>query len=238
VPPNETEAGWTRNWESLNVFTSWGDQARVIEEDENFARLWADQAKHVITLDVPSAVRDDLLRFLPADDVPVRLKKAQKTDAPIQPVAPIAPEPTPAIDLRRAVWDFIAVAPNLPNGGIRVGEVTSAVTPWPHQARAFYRLYENWPPKLLIADEVGLGKTVEAGLLLRQACLAGRARRILILAPKNVCSQWQIELREKFNLNWPIYDGQKLIWYPSPAMRGHNERVVSRPGFSIAATTC
>ena len=108
------------------------------------------------------------------------------------------------------MWDFIAVAPNLPNGGIRVGEATSAVTPWPHQVRAFRRLYDNWPPKLLIADEVGLGKTVEAGLLLRQAWLAGRARRILILAPKTCCTQWQIELREKFNLNWPIYDGQKL----------------------------
>jgi hypothetical protein len=106
--------------------------------------------------------------------------------------------------------------------------VTSTVTPWPHQVRAFRRLYDNWPPKLLIADEVGLGKTVEAGLLLRQAWLARRARRTLILAPKNVCSQWQIELREKFNLNWPIYDGQKLSWYPSPAMQGRNERVVSR----------
>ncbi len=126
------------------------------------------------------------------------------------------------------MWDFIAVAPILPNGGIRVGEATSAVTPWPHQVRAFRRLYDNWPPKLLIADEVGLGKTVEAGLLLRQAWLAGRARRILILAPKSVCSQWQIELREKFNLNWPIYDGQKLNWYPSPGMQGRQERVVSR----------
>ena len=63
-------------------------------------------------LDVPTAVRDDLLRFLPADDVPVRLKKAEKTVAPIELVAPLAPEPTPAIDLRRAVWDFIALAPN------------------------------------------------------------------------------------------------------------------------------
>ena len=76
-------------------------------------------------------------------------------------------------------------------------------------------MYDAWPPKLLIADEVGLGKTIEAGLLLRQAWLARKAERIL--KPKNVCNQWQIELREKFNLNWPIYDGQKLCWYPSPA---------------------
>jgi hypothetical protein len=48
------------------------------------------------------------------------------------------------------------------------------------------------------------------------------------LAPKALCHQWQIELREKFNLNWPIYDGSKFIWYPSPSLMGHNERLVSR----------
>jgi len=225
---NETAAGWTRNWESLNVFTSWRDPDRVGEEDANFGKLWAGQSKHVITLDVPTAVRDDLLRFLPETDVPARLKKTKKA-TPKEPAPVSSPELIqPAFDLRKAVWDFIAVAPQLQNGGARVGEVTAAVTPWPHQVQAFRRMYENWPPKLLIADEVGLGKTVQAGLLLRQAWLAKRARRILIMAPKNVCSQWQIELREKFNLNWPIYDGQKLNWYPSPAMNGRSERTVGR----------
>ena len=46
------------------------------------------------------------------------------------------------------------------------------------------------------------------------------------MAPKAVLSQWQIELREKFNLNWPIYDGRKLVRYPSPALRGQHEREV------------
>ena len=113
-----------------------------------------------------------------------------------------------------------------PLGGARVGEATAAVTPWPHQVRAFERLYAHWPPRLLIADEVGLGKTIQAGLLLRQAWLAGRAKRILILAPKAVLRQWQIELREKFNLNWPIYDGRQLVRYASPALRGSERRPV------------
>ena len=226
---NETAAGWTQNWESLNVFTSWDDPARVAEEDANFAKLWAGQAKHVITIDVPTAMRDDLLRFLPDNDQPARLKKPAAAPAPTTIAPPAAPEPpAPAIDWRKMVWDFIALAPRLAKGGVGVGEATAAVTPWPHQLRAFRRMYDAWPPKLMIADEVGLGKTVQAGLLLRQAWLAGRAKRILIMAPKNVCSQWQIELREKFNLNWPIYDGHKLTWIASPAMAGHAEKTVGR----------
>ena len=126
------------------------------------------------------------------------------------------------------MWRFIKIAPTLPNGGERVGEATCSVTPWPHQVRAFSRLYDHWPPKLLIADEVGLGKTIQAGMVLRQAWLAGRAKRILVLAPKAVLKQWQIELREKFNLNWPIFDGQKLTWYPSPAMRGREIELADR----------
>jgi len=231
---NETAAGWTQNWESLNVFTSWDDAKRVAKEEDNFARIWADRAGHVLTIDVPTAVRDDLFRFLPEDNqLPARLVTATPEGRNLpspqeEPSAEAIVELAPAVDLRKLVWGFIRQAPKLANGGERVGEVTCAVTPWPHQVRAFDRMYGKWPTKLLIADEVGLGKTVQAGLLIRQALLAGRARRILIMVPRNVRPQWQVEMREKFNLNIPIYDGQKLVWYDSPAMRGALERPVGR----------
>ena len=219
-------------------------------EERSFARLWAGRSARVIVLDVPEAARRDLMRFLP-DEPPARLRGtgAGRTDRPggaadppdpsasEAPVseAPVseapaseAPARPPPIDRRGLVWTFIREAPGLEGGGARVGEATAAVEPWPHQVRAFERLYADWPPKLLIADEVGLGKTVQAGMLLRQAWLSGRAKRILVLAPKAVLGQWQIELREKFNLNWPIYDGRKLVRYPSPALRGRNEREVGR----------
>ena len=225
---NETEAGWERNWESINVYTSWGKEpGRVDAEEANFVRAWSDKAKHVVVLPVPDAVRQDLMRFLPESDRPARLKGKKRK--PKQPKAPPQPENDISVaDLRSRVWAFIQQAPALPCGGQRVGETTSAVTPWPHQIRAFERMYDDWPPKLLIADEVGLGKTIQAGMLLRQAWLSGRAARILILAPRGILSQWQIELREKFNLNWPIYDGEKLIWHPSPAMGPKPERKVGR----------
>ena len=235
---NETAAGWRRNWESINVYTSWGPEPkRVADEETNFARIWANQAKRVIVLDVPEAVRRDLMRFMPDSDQPARLRASDPEPAvPPPPVPDPAPpdkdEPLvnevtePVVDRRSRVWTFIDRAPSLPKAGRRVGEATAAVIPWPHQIRAFERLYAHWPPRLLIADEVGLGKTIQAGLLLRQAWLAGRAKRILILAPKAVLRQWQIELREKFNLNWPIYDGRQLVWYSSPALRGRERRAV------------
>ncbi|HTK52778.1 MAG TPA: helicase-related protein [Gemmatimonadaceae bacterium] len=245
---NETYAGWKKNWESFNVFTSWtGTAGHAALEAENFARLWANKAKHALTLDVPEAVRSDLLRFMPESDLPARLAvgaelvTSPEAAAPPKPNAAAREEssevPTadlpPASDLRRQVWSYITRAPTLPNGGERVGEATCAVDPWPHQIRAFERLYAGTAPRLLIADEVGLGKTIQAGMLLRQMWLAGRARRILILTPAAVMRQWQLELREKFNLNWPIYDDGRLTWCLSPAMRegksrGPQSREVSR----------
>lgn len=229
---NETLQGWRYNWDSFHVFTDWaGTKAHVEAEEVTFARLWADKSRTAIVVDVPTAVRERLLQFLPADDaVPARLERQPPAAGPLTGEVEIPdtePPPTPEA-LRRLVWGFIRHAPSMANGGERIGEATATVTPWPHQVRAFLRLYEPWPPKLLIADEVGLGKTIEAGLLLRQAWLSGRARRILILAPKALLTQWQVELREKFNLNWPIYDGKSLSRYPSPALGDGTSRAIGR----------
>ena len=229
---NETASGWHVNWESINVYTSWGPEPeRVIGEEANFTRIWANRSQRVIVFDVPDAARRDLMRFMPKKDIPARLKKKGKTPAKPSREMPEHQETdsektVELSDKRNRVWSFIQRAPSLPGGGELVGETTTAITPWPHQIKAFERLYHKWPPKLLIADEVGLGKTIQAGLLLRQAWLAGRVKRILILAPKAVLKQWQVELREKFNLNWPIYDGHKLVWHRSPAFRGKHERQV------------
>lgn len=231
---NETEAGWTRNWESLNVFLSWdGDLKRVAAEESNFKSLWDGYSKHVLTLDVPQAAREDLLQFLPnPGELPRRLKRSEAKGTLRIPEPEQEPEPQPEmepfVDLRRLVWGFIKHAAKMRDGGERVGEATANVTPWPHQVRAFQRLYSHWPPRLLIADEVGLGKTIQAGMLLRQTWLAERARRILILAPAGICKQWQMELREKFNLSWPIYDGDKLVWLQSPGRQGSLEQAVPR----------
>ena len=225
---NETEAGWTRNWESIHVFTSWGPEPeRVADEEAALAAIWADRNPRLKVVDVPEAVRRDLLRFLPASDRPARLREPAVSPPPAKPKQPVAPEEP---DARRRVWSFLAAAAALPHG-VGVGEATAAVKPWPHQSRAFDRLYGDWPPRLLIADEVGLGKTIQAGMLLRQAWLAGRAKRVLVLAPRAVLPQWRMELREKFNLSWPIYDGRQLEYCESPATGGGRRRDPDRRGW-------
>ena len=220
---NETASGWQYNWETINVFTSWeSDRGRVEGEENNFEHLWANRRKRARVLEVPDAVRENLLTFSPKEGLPKRLRPDP------DPLATEVEEPdAKAKWLRERVWSFIRKAPSLTPNGEMVGEETAPIIPWPHQVRAFERMYHDWPPKLLIADEVGLGKTIQAGMVLRQAWLSGRARRILIMVPAAVMKQWQIELYEKFNLNWPVYAGGKLRWYSPNPERPAKTRVVS-----------
>ena len=227
---NETEFGWLHNWESIHVYTSWAEPDRTADEAENFARLWEGRSRRALVLDLPEAMRRDLLRFMPEEGEPARLRREEAAPAGEGAGGGVwtGGGVGPGAERRNRVWAFIAAAAGMEPGGSRVGEATAALTPWPHQIRAFERLYAQWPPKLLIADEVGLGKTIQAGLLLRQAWLAGRAKRVLILAPKAVLGQWQLELREKFNLNWPIYDGRRLTRCASPALSEEAAREVGK----------
>jgi superfamily II DNA or RNA helicase len=231
---NETPNGWTTNYETFDVFCSWkGEERRVDAKERHFLRLWQNEDPGVRTFSLPEAFRQQLAIYAPAEGaLPRRLKPFLK-DLP-------APEPEPVVEIvpdlderRRIVWSYVlqAAASDLP-GAERVGEATSAVTPWPHQQRAFQRLWQQCPPRLLIADEVGLGKTVQAGLLLRQAWLSGRARRMLVMAPASVLKQWQRELREKFGLDWPIYSGKSLDWQPTRFRPAGLSRPVDRSSWT------
>jgi len=91
---------------------------------------------------------------------------------------------------------------------------TLPIQPWAHQLKILRRVAQEFPRSYLIADEVGLGKTVETGLILRYLILSQKAKRILVLAPASVQPQWQDELREKFNLHfWSYYQGELLDPY-------------------------
>jgi ERCC4-related helicase len=63
---------------------------------------------------------------------------------------------------------------------------------------------------MILADEVGLGKTIEAGLILKELRARGLADRVLIIVPASLVTQWDWELHSKFNIDFAIYDGQKV----------------------------
>ena len=234
---NETFAGWKQNCESFDVSCSWRgewDLLRVQKTEEEFQKLWANKAKSAEVIEVPEAVKRELLQFLPKDDsffrppIVVEMpgdaeelptapaeesaeaveEQIPEPEAELLPDAPVSVAPRPGCG---DFWRFIRDAAKREDG-VMVAVKTSTVEPWPHQLRAYKRMLDRWPFRLLVAEEVGLGKTIEAGYILRHLWLSERARRILIMVPKGILRQWQAEMYEKFNLLVPIYTGHSLVW--------------------------
>lgn len=79
----------------------------------------------------------------------------------------------------------------------------------PHQLHIAKEVGSRYAPRVLLADEVGLGKTIEAGMIIVQQVLTGRAERVLILLPETLQHQWLVEMRRRFNLNFTIFDEER-----------------------------
>ncbi len=79
----------------------------------------------------------------------------------------------------------------------------------PHQLRVVETAAARRTPRLLLADEVGLGKTIEASAIAAQQIASGRAKRVLVLVPDSLVNQWFVELLRRFNLPFAIYDEER-----------------------------
>ena len=190
---NESKLGWLFNDESMAVFSSWDNQSHCGDITAHFERLWENRSDTSQVIPIPEALRRGLIDF--------SLKNP--------PVAKENREPYPVKDrrslLRDELWAAInhAVATD-PQTTIE----TTAAELWPHQL-SFWRRYgraAEAPPRVLIADEVGLGKTIQAGAVLKTLINRGQAERVLILTPAVARWQWQNELRHKFNIDVPVLD--------------------------------
>lgn len=82
----------------------------------------------------------------------------------------------------------------------------SSLIPLPHQILVLEKVMQGIQTRFLLADEVGMGKTIEAGLVIKEKKLRGEITRILLIVPKSAMLQWQQELREHFNENFHIYN--------------------------------
>lgn len=79
----------------------------------------------------------------------------------------------------------------------------------PHQFYIAEEVGKRHAPRILLADEVGLGKTIEAGLIIHQQIITGRAKRVLIVLPENLQHQWLVEMMRRFNLHFSIFDDSR-----------------------------
>ncbi len=86
----------------------------------------------------------------------------------------------------------------------------SSLIPLPHQVLVLEKVMQSLQNRFLLADEVGMGKTIEAGLILKELKLRGEVARILVIVPKSAMMQWQSELKEHFNEIFHIYDSELI----------------------------
>jgi len=202
---NESASGWQKNFENFSAYQSsqpaevWNVYAQP--SIERFEELWrGGQVGEFKTVELPDATKNQLLRLIPndADWVP----PDEDPDWPPGPIVDLTDED-------RRVLDEIRTAPLTGSG---VGLVSAGLTPWPHQEAIARRIVDTWPRSYLLADEVGLGKTIEAGLALRELLLSGKIETALLLVPASVVVQWQEELTEKLLLDIPRLDGKSLRW--------------------------
>ncbi len=119
----------------------------------------------------------------------------------------------------------------------------------PHQLWVCHRALQQWPIRLLIADDVGLGKTIEAGLILWPLLSSGKVRRLLILTPASLVEQWQYRLRTLFDIRTSMYrpevDRPKADFWSThhqvvaslPTMRldrhGRQDRLLEAPAWDM-----
>ena len=162
-------------------FTRQASPCRVIERQD----VWGEVAYRV---------------WLPAKEAVVRAKAVDL--APLESVRPSVEQilhTTAAAKLLDALEDNLLLAP-----------IQSSVVPLPHQLYALNRAVSRDRIRYLLADEVGLGKTIEAGLVLRELKLRGRVKRILVVAPKGLVRQWQAEMRLHFGEKFQFIEPSEL----------------------------
>jgi ssDNA-binding Zn-finger/Zn-ribbon topoisomerase 1 len=104
-------------------------------------------------------------------------------------------------ELRRRFLDELDIQRRLSGGFTAL--LASKIEVYAHQIEVVSRVLEDPIHRFILADEVGLGKTIEAGLILRQRFLDGLARRALVLVPDHLKGQWESELQDRFGLFAP-----------------------------------
>ena len=191
---NESRLGWLLNDESISIFKSWESSPHLAHLASMFERLWENRSDSSMVFPIPEALRRNLIEFAPAE--PPVFKGQNET-----PQVENGRRSLERDELWAAIRQAVAIDPY-------TTIETAAAELWPHQF-SFWRRYSRDaepPPRVLIADEVGLGKTIQAGAVLKTLINQGKVDQVLILTPAVARWQWQQELKHKFNIEMPVLD--------------------------------
>ncbi len=227
---NESRRALVHNAENINLHTDWwgdSDRQRIDEAVASFDSLWNNQNPYIAVLNLPDAVSRKLIQIGQAVGYPREIDGSSAFPRDIPP--PSAME--------RLKFAVIKDGPCLP-GGRYVGLETAPVKPWPHQEVVARRMVRTWPYNYLLCDEVGLGKTIEAGLAIRSLYLSGLIRRVLISPPASLTGQWHREMAAKCFLPFARVLGGSQVRheYIFPYLRTDTGNGLYAPDLTIVST--
>lgn len=148
--------------------------------------------------------------WLPNQDAVVRVPRSA--------LRPLSSDQTPEIEASHIA--YVAAAAKVAevlegsvisaDSHVLMAPMESRVIPLPHQIHALSRVISSDRVRYLLADEVGLGKTIEAGLIMRELKLRGLVRRILVVSPKGIATQWVAEMQTHFNEQFQLVLGDDI----------------------------
>jgi ATP-dependent helicase HepA len=146
-------------------------------------------------------VNQSLIRTLPETELSPLLSLSQ----PLKRLEALQVENPAWFCLRRAALDALGFIERSPLLGLCSGRTELL----PHQLYIAHEVALRPAPRVLLSDEVGLGKTIEACLILQQQLFSGLAARVLVLVPESLVHQWLVELLRRFNLRFTILDQER-----------------------------
>jgi superfamily II DNA or RNA helicase len=180
--PNETYSGLEANYEDITVHFNWETPQYTETHQKNFEDIWQNTREGLRVFDLDANFAGELLKALGSPENPVG-KIFNKNDFTFR-------------ELLNSSRKSIALQQfALPRSRL-----------YPHQERALLDGMSRWPVRVLLADEVGLGKTLEAGSLVSSMLKYGGISKVLILAPAGLLKQLQEEMLFHFDLGFWIWD--------------------------------
>lgn len=116
-------------------------------------------------------------------------------------------DPTAWFLLRYETWRRLQQHQQSPVKGLLGGRASLI----PHQLFIAHESANRSAPRIMLADEVGLGKTIEAGLILHHRLINGLSNRVLIIVPETLLHQWLVEMLRRFNLRFSVFDEARCL---------------------------